>query len=138
VVLLEGRVSVDRTHPPLLEKLMKRSTPVELRPGQRLVATIGEAPAVTATNAAQATSWRDGWIVFEDETVERAVAELNRYSDRPIVVADGTVKQMRFSGVFRIGQPDRFGAVIQELLPLSAQQGVGGETVLVPRPKAAP
>ena len=138
VVLLEGRVSVDRTRTPLLEKLMKRSAPVELLPGQRLVAAAGEAPAVTATNAAQATSWREGWIVFEDESVERAVAELNRYSDRPIMVTDDAVKQMRFSGVFKIGQPDRFGAVIQELLPLSAQQGAGGETVLVAEPRVAP
>jgi transmembrane sensor len=138
VVLLEGRVSVDRTHPALLEKLMKRSTRVELRPGQRLVAAAGEAPAVTTTNAAHATSWREGWIIFEDQTVERAVSELNRYSDRPIVVADDAVNHMRFSGVFKIGQPDRFGAVIQELLPLSAQQGAAGETVLVAKPRVAP
>lgn len=132
VVLVEGRVSVDRSQASLLDKVIHRPMQVELKPGQRLVAAIGKSPSVTATNAAQATSWREGWIVFEDETVEDAVAELNRYSDRPIV-ADHAVKRLRFSGVFRIGQPDRFGAIIQELLPISAERGASGETVLVPR-----
>ncbi len=131
VVLLEGRVSVDRSAPSLLDTLARRSGRVELEPNQRLVAARGEAASITSTNAMQATSWREGWIVFEDETLEHAIAELNRYSDRPIVAAEEAVRRMRLSGVFRIGQPDRFGAIIQELLPLTAQRGERGETVLV-------
>ena len=131
VVLLEGRVSVDRGTPSLMDKITRRSARVELEPNQRLVAAQDEPASITATNAVQATSWREGSIVFEDETVEQAIAELNRYSDRPIVASDKAVRQMRLSGVFRIGQPDRFGAVIQELLPVEVERGAQGETVLV-------
>lgn len=135
VVLLEGKVRVEQSDPSLLATLMQKDKPLELVPGQRLVAAVGKAPSVVRTNAAQASSWREGWVVFEDETVAQAITELNRYSDRPIVANDDAVRQMRLSGVFRIGQPDRFGSIIQELLPIEAEHGVNGETILVPRSK---
>lgn len=132
VVLLEGKVRVDRNLS-LLEKLTTRPANVALAPGQRLVADIGTPGSVTATDAARATSWREGWIVFEDESLEQAIEELNRYSDKPIVAANEAVKHLRLSGVFRIGQPERFAAIIEELLPISVEQRASGETVLALR-----
>lgn len=132
VVLLEGRVGVDRSQPSSVDKIAQRPTRIELEPDQKFVASPGEQGSVTAINATQATSWREGWISFEDETLDQAIAELNRYSDRKLVAADD-VREMRLSGVFRIGQPDRFGAVIQELLPLQVERGAQGETLLVRR-----
>jgi len=133
VVLVEGRVSVDKNEPSLMARVTGRSARVELKPNQKLVANDNEAASITSTNALHATSWREGWIVFEDETVARAIAELNRYSDQPIVATDETVRQMRLSGVFRIGQPERFSAVIQELLPLEVRRGAQGEILLMPK-----
>jgi transmembrane sensor len=131
VVLLEGKVAIDHASPSLLETLNIRKAHVELKPGQKLVAALGEPVAITDTNAQRATSWRQGWVVFENETVGDAVTELNRYSDRPIVVSDEAVRKLRLSGVFRVGQPDRFVLIIQELLPVKAVQGTQGETLLV-------
>jgi transmembrane sensor len=71
-------------------------------------------------------------VVFDNETVGAAVAELNRYADRPITVLDETVRNLRLSGVFRVGQPDRFASIIQELLPVKATQNAQGETLLIP------
>jgi transmembrane sensor len=136
VVLLEGRVSVDRSRPSWLDKVFDGPMHVELQPDQRLVAAVGKPPEIMATNAAQAISWREGWIVFEDETIEQAIREFNRYSAQSIVVADEAVKRLRFSGVFRIGEPERFATTIQELMPVAVERGVHGETVLVPRPEA--
>jgi transmembrane sensor len=137
VVLVEGKVSVDKSTPPTLaDTLTHEPRKVEMTPGQRFVASIGgTSGGLTTTNAARATSWRDGWLEFEDETVGDAVAELNRYSDQPIRVTNERVKQMRFSGAFRVGQPDRFVSILQELLPISVEHGSQGETVLVARPE---
>lgn len=131
VILLEGRVGVDHAAPSMLERLKLRASHVELLPGQRLVAAMGVPVAVTNTNAQRATSWRQGWVVFDDETVGAAVAELNRYSDRTIIVPDESVRRLRLSGVFRVGQPDRFVAIIQELLPVKAVAGSQGEVLLI-------
>lgn len=130
VVLLEGRVAVDRASS-LVDSIVPRRARIELEPGQRLVAARGEPVSITNTDAQRATRWRQGWVEFEDESLGAVVAELNRYSDRPIVVTDDTVRNLRLSGVFRIGQPDRFGAVIQELLPVRVVRE-GDATVLAP------
>jgi transmembrane sensor len=134
VVLMEGSVKVDPGELAMLSKLVNRSASVELAPDQRFVARIGQLPVVTPTKAANATSWRDGWLVFEDSSLGDAIDELNRYSDTPIVGADDAVRRLRLSGVFRIGQPDRFGAIIEELLPVSAERGADGEIMLVSKP----
>jgi transmembrane sensor len=131
VVLLEGKITVDHATPSLLESVGIRKAHVELHPGQKLVAALGEPVAVTDTNAQRATSWREGWVVFEGETVADAVAELNRYSEHTILVPDESVRRLKISGVFRVGQPDRFTAIIQELLPVKVVQNGQGETLLI-------
>jgi transmembrane sensor len=138
VILLEGKVAVDHTAPSVLERLNIRNAHVELKPGEKLVAALGEPVAITDTNAQRATSWRQGWVAFENTSVGEAVAELNRYSDRPLMVPDESVRNLRFSGVFRVGQSDRFAAIIQELLPVKAVQGVHGETLLIHTEPLAP
>jgi hypothetical protein len=43
--------------------------------------------------------------------------------------------------VFKVGQPDRFATIIQELLPVEAVEGTHGETLLIhsePGTPAAP
>ncbi len=131
VVLLEGRVSIDRASSPMTDFPASRKTHVELRPGQRWAAASGVPMAVTNVDAQRLTSWRRGWVVFENETLAGAVAELNRYAPRPIV-PDGAVAELRLSGVFRTGQPERFVAAIQELLPVRAVHDPEGRTQLLP------
>ena len=141
VVLLEGKVSVDHTSPTMLERLDIRPSHVELKPGEKLVAALGEPVTVTHTNAQRVTSWHQGWVVFDNDTLGNAVAELNRYADHPISVPEESVQNLRLSGVFRVGQPDRFAALIQELLPVKAVEGAHGETLLIRTaadPSAAP
>jgi transmembrane sensor len=137
VVLLEGRVSVEPTSRSWLDRVARRASHVELAPNQRLVAAMGRTATVEATNAQRATSWRDGWLMFEDETLQQAIAELNRYSEHPLVAPEAAVRQLRFSGVFRVGQPERFAAIIQELLPVRVERGTGGETLLLSKSGAA-
>jgi transmembrane sensor len=131
VILVEGKVAIDHTEPSILERLNIRKARLELRPGEKLVAALGEPVAVTDIDARRSTSWRQGWVTFENESVMDVVAELNRYSDRQIEVPDDSVRNLRLSGVFRVGLPDRFAATVQELLPVKAVQGSHGEILLV-------
>lgn len=130
IVLLEGRISVERDRRTLVDRLVQRAARVELEHDQRVIVRADALPVVTPTDAQRATSWREGWIVFEDETVAQAIGELNRYSPRPLVAVDDGVGRMRLSGVFRTGQPERFGAILQELLPVAVRGGSHGEIVL--------
>jgi transmembrane sensor len=131
VILVEGKVAIDHTNPSILERLKIRKARLELRPGEELVAALGEPVAITDIDARRSTSWRQGWVTFENESVIDVVKEFNRYSDRQIDVPDDAVRNLRLSGVFRVGQPDRFVATVQELLPVKAVPGGHGEILLV-------
>jgi len=130
IILVEGKIAVEPAEPSILERLNFRKARLELKPGEKLVAALGERVAITDIDARRDTSWRQGWITFENESVATVVAELNRFSDRQLVVQDESVRKLRLSGVFRVGQPDRFIAIVQELLPVKAVQGGHGETLL--------
>lgn len=52
----------------------------------------------------QALAWKRGEAVFDDVPLSKAVAEMNRYSRRPIVlVGDASVARRRVIGLFRTG-----------------------------------
>lgn len=126
VIVTEGRVAVEpwggsAGTPATAPK--KR----ELVAGQRLRAS-AEAPvsevgpgAITKTLA-----WREGAIVFDGEPLTDAIAELNRYTDKRVVLADPALYQMRIGGRFRAGDVDGFLEALTKALPVTTQRGADG------------
>lgn len=119
VTLVEGKVVVDRQA--ASDAAQVRLTPTVLRPGEELVAELGAAQRVVTVDVDTKLRWREGFVEFADEPLDRAVAEINRYSDRPVLVADDRLAAQRISGVFRTGDPVRFVAIVGELLPIEAR-----------------
>jgi len=120
VVLIEGRVVVDRAADVAGSGPSIPVAPAILRPGQEYVAELGAAQQVAPVDVNRQLMWRDGFVAFEDEPLADAVAEMNRYSNRPIQLAADGVATLRISGVFRTGNPDRFVNTIGEILPIDA------------------
>jgi transmembrane sensor len=85
---------------------------------------------VTRADLAKVQSWKDGLVVFEDEPLSQAVAELNRYSATPIVIGDPSISNLRVTGVFNTDQSDRFAQILTETFPLSATYDSATGTVL--------
>lgn len=48
-------------------------------------------------------SWQQGNIVFRGETLDEAVLEFSRYSDKNFVIQDSALRSIRIAGVFKIG-----------------------------------
>lgn len=119
VTLVEGNVVVDRQAS--ANAVRTHLTPTMLRPGQELVAELGSAQRVVAVDIGTKLRWREGFVEFADEPLGEAVAEINRYSNRPVVVADERLAAQRISGVFRTGDPTRFVAIVGEILPIEVQ-----------------
>jgi transmembrane sensor len=65
-----------------------------------------------------ATAWQSGRAVFNDQPVSLAVAEMNRYSRRPIIVDGDAVARMRISGTYGIGDTEAFATSLAALLPI--------------------
>lgn len=131
VVLLEGKVRVDPLRREGLERLIPQLAAEDLGPGQQLVASTG-APSVTvaAADIQRAVSWRNGQVIFRDDTLGAAVTELNRYSETRILVNDPKLSALKVSGVFNTDRPENFVAAVTTFYPIKAVQTAPGVTEL--------
>jgi transmembrane sensor len=67
-------------------------------------------------------SWRLGFVVFHETRLSDAVAELNRYNERQIVIDDPTLGSMRIGGHFRSNNAEGFVRLIAEALPIRVEE----------------
>jgi transmembrane sensor len=74
-------------------------------------------------------SWRDGFVVFKDSSLADAVAELNRYHTRKIVIDDPSIEDLRISGKFRPGNTAAFLWLLQQGFPVTVEQRKGQTTL---------
>lgn len=125
VTLVEGKVVVDEVEdrPDDGAPVM---VPTVLAPGEALVTADGAKPVLAKIDVDQQLRWREGFVEFNDTTLAEAVAEMNRYSGKQIVVRDGATGNLHVSGVFRTGNPERFAAIVGELLPVHQRALPGG------------
>jgi transmembrane sensor len=65
----------------------------------------GAQPAILPVDAAEATAWRSGSIVFDGKPFAVAVAELGRYLPERIVMLDRARHAQPVSGMFSVRQP---------------------------------
>jgi len=129
VALLEGVVTVspaaavDRTAP-------RQS--VTMAPGELLEAKAAAPLVVVAADTERVTSWRSGVLIFNDTPLAEAVAEMNRYTTRPIVLADPKLASLRISGVFKTGDPEHFAETVSEAFPVTVSLEADGSLELEP------
>ncbi len=110
VTLVEGKVRVETASPaapvpaPVQETVMA--------PGTQLVAA-GDSWNVSRTDVQDATSWVRGQLVFVDEPLSGVAAEMNRFSERKIVV-DAAAAPILISGAFKPGDVGAFVAAVED------------------------
>jgi len=112
VTLVEGRVLVRPTQ-------AASDAGVVLTPGQQLATGAG-ASHPRKIDVAAATSWRSGRVVFQAVPLHAAVAEINRYSQRKVVLEPGPAADALVSGAFDSGDLNAFVSAICELHGLKA------------------
>jgi transmembrane sensor len=70
--------------------------------------------------------WRNGQTVFKNAPLDEAVAEMNRYSPRKIVLGQGLATR-RISGVFASGDVDQFVRALEAYGMVTRTAGASGE-----------
>ncbi|MGE4431164.1 MAG: FecR domain-containing protein [Sphingobium sp.] len=132
ILLVEGKVVVDDIAPQ--RGNAPPIAPTFLQPGQQLTASIGAGQQIATADIDRELFWRSGFIEFDNVRIADAIAEMNRYSERQLIVRDPAVSATRISGVFRTGDPDHFAALAAELLPVRGVAAGNGRIELVVRP----
>ncbi|MDC7685112.1 FecR domain-containing protein [Asticcacaulis sp. BYS171W] len=77
----------------------------------------------------RALAWRDGQIAFDNDTLQSAVAEFNRYNAQKIVVADPALNAEKLVGWFRADQPETFARAVHGALNVPVT--VDGDRIVI-------
>lgn len=128
VALVEGIVSVQDENKP--------STPeIRLKPNEVLAAGADVRSVRAVPDMERLVSWQDGLLIFEDESLGAAVAEMNRYVRRPIILSDPSLAKLRISGAFRAGSTRTFVDAVTHLFPVTIVENTADSIVLATTPQ---
>jgi transmembrane sensor len=67
-------------------------------------------------------SWQQGKVAMDDLTLEAAVAEMNRYSSKHLILEQPQPQQLRISGVFIAGQSMSFARAMAQGYDLEIEE----------------
>jgi transmembrane sensor len=135
VTLAEGKVSVEPMDSPLVAFLKPKAKPTELAPGESLITSEDGSAKKRKTDVAKISSWRLGQLVFDNDSLGAAVAEVNRYSPIQIELADPRLASYRVSGVFKAGHSDSFIETVAEHYAIRVVERSERRIVLAARQK---
>lgn len=81
------------------------SRPARVRKGQRIeydqrVGSVAELPAAEIDRH---LAWRQGLLIFDDQSLDEVIQEIGRYTDTRLVIADDQLHRLRVGGAFRAG-----------------------------------
>lgn len=122
VVLIKGRISI---------KPAAAASPTFLgTPGDTLDVG-GRRSAIGRSDPTISSSWLNGKIDLRDVPLQEAIAEVNRYTERRIILDVPSEGRTKVSGMFATGDPDAFAAAVEALLPLDGAKDQDGKIHLV-------
>ncbi|WP_244150138.1 FecR family protein [Xanthomonas sacchari] len=73
---------------------------------------------VGIAEAERQLDWRQGYLSFDDVTLPQAVAEINRFNRRPLVLADPALHALRISGSIRWNDLEGFARLLEREYPV--------------------
>lgn len=136
IAVLEGTVQVD---PPD----WREASGIRLGAGTQVaLSTDGVIGRLRQIDPSEIASWRSGRLVFVDRTLTSVIADLNRYSGKPVTLAAVDVAGVRISGNIKLDQIESWLRSLQPAFDVDLVINEHG-MVLMPRtelqgvPKAA-
>ncbi len=90
----------------------------------------GREVKLTPTDPASATAWRMGRLEYFGEPLRVVIANVNRYSARPIVIADEDIGQLQFTGTVFVRSIDDWVAALQQAFPVTCEPQADGSVVI--------
>jgi transmembrane sensor len=97
------------------------ATPRTIMPGQLVVFAEDKLVREEQPEMKRAVAWRYGRLELFREPVADAVAQMNRYSRRPIVILDAQAGQLRISGAYSVRNAEAFASSVSEALPIDVE-----------------
>lgn len=103
------------------------SAPRLLAAGQQVETSRGSFRSdVHAVDINSINEWRDGRLMFDAAPLAEVLQEIQRYRERPILLLDPTLGELKFTGSFLVRQPDQILALLPSIYPLRVSLGADG------------
>lgn len=127
VTLVEGSVKV-------ISNQALTHNGLQLSPGMQASYKAGDhQPQVRETDPNDSSlAWRNGKLVLDNLALSDALPLINRYLDRPVMLADNSTGGLRVGGVYNIGEVQNLVASLPKVLPVYLTQNKDGNPVLNP------
>ncbi|WP_435037422.1 FecR family protein [Pseudomonas neuropathica] len=91
----------------------------------------GKVAAAYAVNPAELTAWRSGKLVFNNASLSEVAAEVSRYRDKPLTVANPTVANLRLTSVFKSDNTDALLKALPSILPVAVRTLADGSQEII-------
>ena len=116
---------------------------VILNPGERLMLSLNTPATLDEPRIDAVTAWRRGEVVLERTRLDEAVAEMNRYEERKLVISSPEITGLKISGIYHVGDGAGFADTIATLYHLQVTSKKGEISITAParrdlRPQARP
>ena len=112
VVVREGKVNVI---PDARGGELASAPRVEVTPGNRLRVTAGaNEVSVAQVNVERLTAWRTGMMKFDAVPLGEVIEDVNRHADKPLVIANESIRALTVSGRFRVGDTEGVQFLLKE------------------------
>jgi transmembrane sensor len=89
VVRVSGRVSADAQQKPRIQEFKK---------GEQIIVDDSGTWQHGAASVDRAVAWREGRLAYVNERLADVIEDVNRYSNRRLVIGDATLSDMRYTG----------------------------------------
>ncbi|WP_285418643.1 FecR family protein [Pseudomonas sp. efr-133-TYG-5] len=91
----------------------------------------GRVAAAYAVNPAELTAWRSGKLVFNNASLGAVAAEVSRYRDKPLTVANPSVANLRLTSVFKSDDTDALLKALPNILPVAVRTLADGSQEII-------
>jgi transmembrane sensor len=93
----------------------------------------GRTAMITNVDTSRALQWRGGELAYVWEPLGAVVEDLNRYSDRKVILKDPAIAELRFTGTVFTASVADWAKAVEQVYPVRVVRSANGDIVLVER-----
>lgn len=120
VAVIDGAVDVSTA----------QAAPQRLNGGQQLLASGERLGSLTSLDPLRATAWQQGKLRFDGTPLRDVLADIRRYRQAPIRLADPRLGELRVSGEFDSAAVESLIDLLPAILPVMLSRGGDGSVVV--------
>lgn len=106
----------------LAENSAAKNANVRIGGGERVRVDAARRVERDRPNVNDILAWQSGRAAFRGENLSQVVTEMNRYTERELVLMDDRAAALRISGVYRVGDNGAFARSLAQLLPIKIEE----------------